>query len=223
MEKLEQARSEFVRLKNELIENGENTMFEQGRISAFEDAILFIDSLQNLPVPKFKVGDKVRKKGGELVATINSVTETAYLCDIYDDLGDYDDDYAFLISEQNSWELAGVFSSEEPGGRLCSLEDYASDLLNECDAYVDPPHVGMPRRMEQVWRRESMIKALECGARWKMQQMMKDALKGTVYTVWIEPYHPKNHRGISIKNVPDSLKDGQKVKLIVIKEGRYEK
>lgn len=46
MDKLEQARNEFVRLKNELIENGENTMFEQGRISAFEDATLFINSLQ---------------------------------------------------------------------------------------------------------------------------------------------------------------------------------
>jgi hypothetical protein len=39
-------KAELKRLKNELIEEGENTMFEQGRISAFVDAKVFIDSLE---------------------------------------------------------------------------------------------------------------------------------------------------------------------------------
>jgi hypothetical protein len=46
----EQILAEVRRLKIELIDNGENTMFEQGRISAFEDMEVFIDSLQEEPV-----------------------------------------------------------------------------------------------------------------------------------------------------------------------------
>lgn len=42
-------KAELKRLKNELIEEGENTMFEQGRISAFEDIDVFIDSLPEEP------------------------------------------------------------------------------------------------------------------------------------------------------------------------------
>ena len=38
--------AEFNRLIAELVEEGENTMFEQGRISAFEDAKLFLDTLE---------------------------------------------------------------------------------------------------------------------------------------------------------------------------------
>ena len=37
---------EINRLIAELVEKGENTMFEQGRISAFEDAKLFLDTLE---------------------------------------------------------------------------------------------------------------------------------------------------------------------------------
>ena len=38
--------AEINRLIAELVEKGEGTMFEQGRISAFEDAKLFLDSLE---------------------------------------------------------------------------------------------------------------------------------------------------------------------------------
>lgn len=38
--------AEFNRLIAELVEKGEDTMFEQGRISAFEDAKLFLDTLE---------------------------------------------------------------------------------------------------------------------------------------------------------------------------------
>lgn len=38
--------AEFNRLISELIKEGEDTMFEQGRISAFEDAKLFLDTLE---------------------------------------------------------------------------------------------------------------------------------------------------------------------------------
>ena len=38
--------AELNRLIAELVEEGENTMFEQGRISAFEDAKLFIDTIE---------------------------------------------------------------------------------------------------------------------------------------------------------------------------------
>lgn len=56
--------------------------------------------------PKFKVGDMVcKKKDNSFCATINSITDTVYLCDVFDSDGDYDDDYAFLISEQDEYEL----------------------------------------------------------------------------------------------------------------------
>ena len=38
--------AEFNRLIAELVEKGEDTMFEQGRISAFEDTKLFLDTLE---------------------------------------------------------------------------------------------------------------------------------------------------------------------------------
>jgi len=38
--------AELNRLIAELVEEGEDTMFEQGRISAFEDAKLFLDTLE---------------------------------------------------------------------------------------------------------------------------------------------------------------------------------
>ena len=38
--------AEFNRLIAELVEEGEDTMFEQGRISAFEDAKLFLNTLE---------------------------------------------------------------------------------------------------------------------------------------------------------------------------------
>ena len=38
--------AEFNRLIAELVKEGEGTMFEQGRISAFEDAKLFLDTLE---------------------------------------------------------------------------------------------------------------------------------------------------------------------------------
>lgn len=59
--------AEFNRLIAELIEEGEDTMFEQGRISAFEDAKLFINTLEvkevdlnkeidNIWNPRFNLG-----------------------------------------------------------------------------------------------------------------------------------------------------------------------
>ena len=39
--------AEINRLITELIKDGENTMFEQGRISAFEDILLYINSLKS--------------------------------------------------------------------------------------------------------------------------------------------------------------------------------
>lgn len=58
------------------------------------------------PKLKFKVGDMVcKKKDNSFCATINSITDTVYLCNVFDSDGDYDDDYAFLISEQDEYEL----------------------------------------------------------------------------------------------------------------------
>ena len=49
-EKLEKVKVEIERQKSELFSNNEGTMFEQGRISAFEDVLLLFDSTQEEPV-----------------------------------------------------------------------------------------------------------------------------------------------------------------------------
>lgn len=70
---LNKVRDELVRLKNELIENGENTMFEQGRISGFETSIQAIDN--NLAdVASGTVCEIVNK---ETFSSCNKYTETA--------------------------------------------------------------------------------------------------------------------------------------------------
>ena len=53
MSKAEKIKAEIERLKNELIqeaEKGYKSEFDEGRISAFEDMITFIDSLEEEPV-----------------------------------------------------------------------------------------------------------------------------------------------------------------------------
>ena len=53
MNKVEKIKAEIKRLKNELIqeaEKGYKSEFDEGRISAFEDIIIYIDSLEEDPV-----------------------------------------------------------------------------------------------------------------------------------------------------------------------------
>ena len=52
--------AEINRLIAELVEKGEGTMFEQGRISAFEDAKLFLDTLEVKEVNLKKLGEIAR-------------------------------------------------------------------------------------------------------------------------------------------------------------------
>jgi len=54
--------AEFNRLIAELVEKGEGTMFEQGRISAFKDAKLFLDTLEVKEVDLDKEIDLVEDK-----------------------------------------------------------------------------------------------------------------------------------------------------------------
>ena len=53
--------AEFNRLIAELIEEGEGTMFERGRISAFEDAKLFLNSLEVKEVEEEPVSEELEE------------------------------------------------------------------------------------------------------------------------------------------------------------------
>lgn len=53
--------AEINRLIAELVEKGEGTMFEQGRISAFEDAKLFLNTLEVKEVDLEEEIERVRK------------------------------------------------------------------------------------------------------------------------------------------------------------------
>ena len=70
--------AEFNRLIAELVEKGEGTMYEQGRISAFEDAKLFLDTLEvkevNLEKPYGGVKVQTSYRGNSLDGVIVKTT-----------------------------------------------------------------------------------------------------------------------------------------------------
>ena len=70
--------AEFNRLIAELVEKGEGTMYEQGRISAFEDAKLFLDTLEvkevNLGKPYGGVKVQTSYRGNSLDGVIVKTT-----------------------------------------------------------------------------------------------------------------------------------------------------
>ena len=63
--------AEINRLIAELVEKGEGTMFEQGRISAFEDAKLFLDTLE---VKEVDLNDEYIE---EIYSHIDGIKDTA--------------------------------------------------------------------------------------------------------------------------------------------------
>lgn len=73
--------AEFNRLIAELVEKGEGTMYEQGRISAFEDAKLFLDTLEvkevNLEKPYGGVKVQTSYRGNSLDGVIVKTTYKA--------------------------------------------------------------------------------------------------------------------------------------------------
>lgn len=70
--------AEINRLIAELVEKGEGTMYEQGRISAFEDAKLFLDTIEvkevNLGKPYGGVKVQTSYRGNSLDGVIVKTT-----------------------------------------------------------------------------------------------------------------------------------------------------
>lgn len=66
-----------------------------------------------------------------------------------------------------------------------------------------------------AWDQEQMFDMFKNGVKWKEQQMMKDAVEG--YVDMLEfPEKP----WIELSAIPKDLKDGDKVKLLIIKEDK---
>lgn len=104
--------TELDRLITELVEEGENTMFEQGRISAFEDVKVFIDSLQEDSIEYNPFDDFRHTDSEEPVSEDLEEDVSKYLNDI---IGDYqrencDTDADYLMSKEDMLEFARHFA-----------------------------------------------------------------------------------------------------------------
>ncbi len=108
--------------------------------------------------PKFKVGSIVKniKSGNEVV--INSITDGLYLCDIYNEDGDYSDDYCFYVSEQEQWELVEETAPHRP--KVTDRE--ATGKLKECiDNITDESLAKARKQLQEELVSEDLEKAID--------------------------------------------------------------
>lgn len=100
--------AEFNRLIAELIEEGEGTMFEQGRMSAFEDAKLFLDTLEvkeikTSVIPKHSYFEHIYHCGSEPMWKIGDVLA------VYEFYSDHEGEHVYgkitdvKMSEDEDW------------------------------------------------------------------------------------------------------------------------
>lgn len=154
----------------------------------------FIDSL---PVePKFKVGDVVRSTN-DTILTIIGMGQYCYHCE---------NDYSFGFNIQDEFELI-----ENPVN-----EDQDNEgLKEELRTFLDK--TGAPF----YWAGdEEQLEWLEIIARhfanWQKRQIMKDAINGEVFDSYDKDIC--QHHLELLVDIPKQYKDGDKVKLIIIKE-----
>lgn len=126
------------------------------------------------PKLKFKVGDMVcKKKDNSFCATINSITDTVYLCDVFDSDGDYDDDYAFLVSEQDEYELVAKKIEDEIeipfGAKDSELQEETYFIPKGFHAEIDDDKVVIKKgEKSTTWSdedermKENIEEALDC-------------------------------------------------------------
>lgn len=223
----EQILAEIKRLKTELIENGENTMFEQGRISAFEDMELFIDSMQEETTSKFdsciQPGDDVRYNE-ELGCRVNLTQlqrvakkdpkycmyskdiytdeERKSLCDGCEEDCEYNqkkepDELTHSVTKISDQEVPISEDLNE------ELEDFLGKnaLLNCCYSTRDTLRLA--------------TKVANHFVNWQKQQMMKDGLDYRVQVNGMSERYIVIHNPIINDN---TLNEGDHVKLIIIKD-----
>ena len=224
----EQILAEIKRLKTELIENGENTMFEQGRISAFEDMELFIDSMQEEPKSKFDScilpGDDVRYNE-ELGCRVNltQLQRVAkkdpkycmYSKDIYTD----EERKSLCDGCEEDCEYNQKKEPDELTHSVTKISDQevpiSDDLNDEIRKYF-LSYKGYPHVMDETER--EIKKAIIYFANWQKQQMMKDAIDGDIDFYEHGPIICMNPSGILSVVEKYHLQQDDKVKVIIIKE-----
>ena len=93
-------------------------------------------------------------------------------------------------------------------------EDELSSLLDFIDSLPEEPVSEDLKKFAEEWD-ESLYRsdAVIAGAKWHKQQMMKDAIEG-----YVDMLEFPDKTWIELSAIPMDLKDGDKVKLIIIKE-----
>ena len=158
-------RSEVERLKNELVKNCEGTMFEQGRISALEDTLLFIDSMPEKPVSV------------ELEEEIHNEVVKLHTAPCYDELAAFARHFA-------QWQERQMMKRVKGGDLEKACREYADQQVERIYPYLSPNLPRTSRMTLKIFDGTDIELAFERGYRRKEQCLLADAVDGVIATLW---------------------------------------
>lgn len=154
----------------------------------------FIDSMQEESKPKFKVGQTITDPtDSTFTFHINKIEDGRYI--------EKEDEWVLVKEADANYELVEESANE--------------DLEVEFNRFLDEVE-GVPR----MWHSEEQIEWAMDVARhfaiWQKQQIMKEAINGEVFDNYDKDIC--QHHLELLVDIPKKYKDGDKVKLIIIKE-----
>lgn len=169
MTQIEKIKGEIERLKNELIqeaEKGYKSEFDEGRISAFEDMIIYINSLEEEPI-----SNDLEKAAVEAFKQIVDSDKNSF----------YE---IFKASAQ--WGMRQVEAKIQAQSMAlahgCPKEFTSNSLEEACDEYYDKTwdeHGGKAMVVDgchDIWfPSQATDDFFKAGARWQKEQMMKNS------------------------------------------------
>jgi hypothetical protein len=141
--------------------------------------------------PKFKVGDTLKKKGKDYTFIVDRIQGGFYHCD-------HGHGAFFPIEEQDKWELL-----EEPVSE--DLEEATKEWSENEDNVRGCDYISLVRVEE----------AFKAGANWQKDKLIKDAIEG-----YVDQVEYPGSTWIELSDTPKDLKDGDNVKLTIIKEDK---
>lgn len=199
---LEATKAEIKRLKNELVSNNEGTMFEKGRISAFEDVMLFIDSKQEEPIIKVwhEPDEKPSDKSKVVVWTGEEMVQCNYIFGKFAektpteehgrnlDLGNVEEPSSVFVSKRSRADLTG----------LVVKWAYIDDLLNNTTKSFD----------DYILDSDKVV-TNEKGVRVNLSQLKRVARSEGEFETFFKEYYEKNNDEIvTVYDRYAGLKDG---------------
>ena len=200
MNKLEKLLAEIERRRDAIDYTNRPSCAEYNRVWAYNDVIDLIKLM--LKEPSFKVGDIIVKKDDR--------TNRVQISDI-DGNYYYAGNYTILIGLQDAWELEEPVNEDfETAAREASI-DYQMARL--------PFAIGgdtFSEAIREMNLNPSFIDGAKFGAQWQKEQIMKNTIDGEVLECY-DSETCRSHMELFV-DVPKEYKDGDKVKLVIVKE-----